>query len=117
MNLPGRGVVATEGAQESAVQIEMNFAGVETSAPLELHIEEMVDYAVAHVEPHITRVEIYLHDDNADKQGATDKRCVMEVRPAGRKPFAVEERGDDVYGVIKGAAEKLRRALGKRLHS
>lgn len=99
------------------MQIEMNFAGVETSAPLEIHIEEMVDYAVAHVEPRITRVQVHIHDDNADKQGPTDKRCVMEARPAGRKPIAVEERGDDVYAVIKGAAEKLRRALGKRLHS
>ncbi len=99
------------------MQIEMNFAGVETSAPLELHIEEMVGHAVAHLEPRITRVEVHLHDDNADKSGAVDKRCVMEARPAGRKPIAVQDSGDDVYGVIKGAADKLRRALENRLHS
>ena len=34
----------------------------------------------------ITRIEVHLSDENAEKGGGSDKRCVIEARLEGRKP-------------------------------
>lgn len=59
----------------------------------------------------VTRVEIFLSDDNGGKPGTNDKRCRMEARPAGRPPVAVSATADKLADAFTGAAEKLMRAL------
>ena len=33
----------------------------------------------------VTRIEVFLTDEDAGKSGANDKRCRIEARPAGRQ--------------------------------
>ena len=59
----------------------------------------------------ITRVDVFLSDENGGKSGPNDKRCKMEARPKGHQPLIVSEDADSVYRAIEGAAEKLQHAL------
>ena len=63
----------------------------------------------------LTRVEIWVADENGPKAGPDDKRCSMEAHPRGRRPVGVKHHAGDVKAAIKGAARKLARALEKEL--
>ncbi len=63
----------------------------------------------------LTRVEIWVADENGEKGGPDDKRCSMEAHPRGRRPVGVKHHADNVKAAIKGAAKKLARALEKEL--
>jgi ribosome-associated translation inhibitor RaiA len=74
-------------------------------------VESIVAASVERFADRITRVEVFLSDTNAGKQGARDKRCVMEARAAGVAPVAVSHEAPTVLASIEGAAPKLERAL------
>ncbi len=79
----------------------------------ELHerVQQMVEGAVSHLRDRITRIEVHLSDENSDKGGDNDKRCVLEARLRGLQPIAVTHQAETVALAIDGAAEKLERAL------
>jgi len=60
----------------------------------------------------ITRVEVHLGDENGGKHGASDKRCLIEVRLASLKPIAVTHLADSYPLAVDGALEKLEHAIG-----
>ena len=64
----------------------------------------------------LTRVEVWVADENGEKGGPDDKRCSMEAHPRGRKPVGVRNHAADVPAAIKGAAKKLARALERELN-
>ena len=59
----------------------------------------------------ITRVELHLSDENGAKSGSDDKRCVLEVRPAGQKPVAVTNAADSLQEASAGAVQKMQHKL------
>lgn len=59
----------------------------------------------------VTRVEVFLSDEDAGKSGTNDKRCRMEARPAGRQPVTVTADADKLADAVTGAIDKLMRAL------
>jgi sigma 54 modulation/S30EA-like ribosomal protein len=59
----------------------------------------------------LTRVEFHLSDVNAKKFGTHDKRCLVEVRPAGHRPLAVSNAAATVEAAVGGVLIKLRSAL------
>lgn len=61
---------------------------------------------------HVTRVEAHLSDENAHKTHGSDKKCVLEARPAGMQPIAVTHMAATVEQAISGAVDKLERVLG-----
>ena len=63
----------------------------------------------------ITRVEVHLSDSNAGRSGAQDKRCKLEARVAGRQPVAVTHDAGKTGDAVRGAIEKLQRALDTSL--
>lgn len=63
----------------------------------------------------ITRVEVHLSEENGQKAGPGDKRCVMEARLQGRQPMAVTHHGDTLYQAVTGAADKLDRMIANAL--
>jgi len=74
-------------------------------------VEGIVADAVEHLADRITRIEVHLNDVNGDKQGANDKRCMLEARVGGLKPIAVTHQAETMAEALHGAAEKLERAL------
>ncbi|MBZ0224686.1 MAG: HPF/RaiA family ribosome-associated protein [Comamonas sp.] len=78
---------------------------------LALWVEQETLARLARFREQVTRVEIFLSDENGGKAGASDKRCRMEARPAGLPPVTVTATADKVADAFTGATEKLLRAL------
>ncbi len=97
------------------MKVQVNFGDVDTSPAIESHVHQEVERTLKRFGERITRVEVHLRDDKSKKAGSDDQRCMMEARPAGRDPIAVESTDRDLYTAIKHAAEKLERALAHRL--
>jgi ribosomal subunit interface protein len=95
------------------MQIQINFGNMASSDALWDYITGEVETTLERHKDRITRVEVHVQDRNAQK-GGVDKRVMMEARPAGLDPIAVEEQADDVYRAVRSAAEKLATALGRR---
>ncbi|MBE0545141.1 MAG: HPF/RaiA family ribosome-associated protein [Verrucomicrobia bacterium] len=62
-----------------------------------------------------TRVEVHLSDENGEKTGGRDKRCMMEARLEGHQPIAVTDEAETIAQAIDGAADKLKSALDSTL--
>ncbi|PVZ87620.1 hypothetical protein C9426_11240 [Serratia sp. S1B] len=59
----------------------------------------------------ITHFSVHLSDENGDKGGDDDLRCMIEARLAGVKPIAVSHKAGTVDAAIHGAIERLKRSL------
>ena len=73
-------------------------------------VEQETLTRLARFREQVTRVEVFLSDENAGKAGA-DKRCRMEARPAGLPPVTVTATADKLADAFTSATEKLQRAL------
>ena len=85
-----------------------------------LRAEAVVERILGHLAKHISRIEVHISDENGDKGGEHDKRCMMEARLDGHPPFAVTQEAQTFDLAIEGAAEKLKDSLDHilgRLHS
>jgi len=90
-------------------------ASVEGRESLEQAVAAVVEDALERFEQDITRVEVHLSDENAEKGGSNDKRCMMEARLAGHQPLAVSHKAPSMELAVDGAAEKLQHAVGNTL--
>ena len=59
----------------------------------------------------ITHFSVHISDENGEKTGDHDKRCMIEARPAGMKPVAVTNKAANIDASIHGAIDKLKRSL------
>jgi ribosome-associated translation inhibitor RaiA len=71
--------------------------------------------ALGHLAERITRVEVHLSDENGNKTGDRDKRCMMEARLEGHQLIAVTDESDSLDEAIAGAADKLKHSLDHTL--
>lgn len=81
--------------------------------------EEQFHAIITHkVERHIakiTRIEVHVSDENADKSGPNDIRCLMEARVQGHQPLAVTAIASTHELAITDAAGKLAATLNSTL--
>jgi ribosome-associated translation inhibitor RaiA len=80
-------------------------AEISTSIEAELH--RLLD----RFEGHLTRIEVFLTDENAAKSGPQDKRCIIEARPNNHQSLTVTDDSSDVQTAVSGAAKKMQRLL------
>ena len=78
---------------------------------VETYYTETLNKSLSRFEEHITRVEVYLGDENNRKKGPNDKRCILEARLEGMQPVAVTSHADDRDRAFKLAIDKLKSAL------
>ena len=71
--------------------------------------EQDLAKAMGHFDARLTRIEAHLSDVNSARGGDNDKRCLLEARPSGRQPLAVE--GADKDGPRRGAVGRKIRPL------
>ena len=74
-----------------------------------------VQSALSRFSEHITRVELHLSDENADKSGQNDKRCLLEARLEGRQPMAVTDTAANLSQALDGAVDKMTRMIESTL--
>ena len=75
--------------------------------------EQAVMTDLEHLADRLTRIEVHLKDQNADKHGPEHIRCTIEARPRGMGPMAAHQDAADIPAALKGAAKKLRMRLSK----
>lgn len=98
------------------MQIQINTDhNIEGREALADHVSAVVETALNRVSDHITRVEVHLSDENGDKGGANDKRCMLEARLGGRQPIAVTHQAATLEQAVDGAAVKLVRLIESTL--
>lgn len=61
----------------------------------------------------ITRVEVHFSDEDGNKDGVNDNRCMVEARLAGMKPIAVTHQANTHEQAFLGAIDKLKTSLEK----
>ena len=96
------------------VNTDKNIAG---SARQESYVEEKVNNALKHYVDKVSRVEVHMSDQNADKEGSDDIQCRIELRVKGLSPVLVESRDETQDKALSGALSKakarLRTIIGK----
>jgi ribosome-associated translation inhibitor RaiA len=80
-------------------------------AALSASIEDEIHRLLDRFDSHLTRIEVFVTDENADKSGPRDKRCVLEARPNNHQPLTVTDESADVQTAVSGAAKKMQRLL------
>ncbi len=78
-------------------------------------VESTVAETLKRFDNNITRVEVHLNDENGNKSGVNDKRCMLEARLEGMQPVAVTAHGDTIQEALKGALGKLKSSLDTTL--
>ncbi|WP_320816092.1 HPF/RaiA family ribosome-associated protein [Flavobacterium sp.] len=63
----------------------------------------------------VTRAEVHLGDENGDKFGKNDKRCLIEVRVEGKSPIAVTTHADSIEKAFSEGIVKIKRSLDNTL--
>ncbi len=63
----------------------------------------------------ITRVEVHLSDENGNKSGLNDKRCLLEARLEGMHPIAVSHHANNHELAVKGAITKLKTSIDNKI--
>ncbi|QNL48032.1 HPF/RaiA family ribosome-associated protein [Olivibacter sp. SDN3] len=97
------------------VTIQVNSdKNINVSENFSLKIKDTLGNSLSRFEEFITRLEVFLADENSDKQGSKDKRCTIEVRIKGLDPEAVTSTADDIDLAFKQATDKLTQLLKNR---
>lgn len=63
--------------------------------------------ALIRMSDHITKVEVHLKDEDGDKKGKNDKRCMIEAHLEGLQPIVVTDHADTLNQALDGAIDKL----------
>lgn len=88
---------------------------VDGNVKVMVEVEEKVQRALDRYAERITRVEVHLNDENGEKGGSDDQRCLMEARMNGMQPIAVTHKAPTLAQAVDGATERLRNAIENRL--
>src|SRR5271170_2337456 len=80
-------------------------------AALSTSIEAEVHRLLDRFDSDLTRIEVFLTDENADKSGPRDKRCILEARPNNHQSLTVTDDSADLQTAVSGAAKKMQRLL------
>lgn len=88
---------------------DKNISGTEK---LEAYVTEKLNHALKHYANKVTRIEIHLSDQNADKGGADDIQCKIEARVEGLKPVLVVSKSSSKETALDDAVSKMKASLG-----
>lgn len=101
---------------DDEMHIQINTDGnIDGTEQLAAHVKGVVESTLSRFGDRITRIEVHLSDQNADKGGQDDKRCMLEARLEGRRPTVVTHQAASLDEAVEGAADKLKRSLESTL--
>ncbi|MCQ4286550.1 HPF/RaiA family ribosome-associated protein [Pseudomonas stutzeri] len=93
------------------MHVQVNSQHVPSSVELHEWVGSTVEERLERFDDFLTRVEVHISDENAQKAGADDKRCQIEARPKGHQAVSVTHKAESLQLAVDGAAEKMRHAL------
>ncbi len=97
------------------MQVQINTdSNIEGNELLAQQVEAVVRGILDRFSEQITRVEVHLSDENSDNKFG-NKRCLLEVRLAGREPIVVSHQAPNVEEAVDEAAQKMKHSLDSTL--
>lgn len=78
---------------------------------MQLYITAQLRKMLSHFEDKISRLEVHFGDENSNKIGFADKRCIIEARLEKRQPIAVTHHSDSIEKAFRGALDKIKKVL------
>jgi hypothetical protein len=84
---------------------------IKVDASLKAFVRGEITRILGRFEDKLTRVEVHLSDVNSRKSGPADKRCLVEVRPAGARPLGTSAVAARLDTAIGQALRKTQRSL------
>jgi ribosome-associated translation inhibitor RaiA len=84
---------------------------IAVDASLTRFVEAEVTRVLARFAIKLTRVEVHLSDVDSKKTGQADKRCLIEVRPAGARPRSASAKATKMALAVDEALGKIQRSL------
>ncbi|MXV50809.1 hypothetical protein GS399_07470 [Pedobacter sp. HMF7647] len=84
---------------------------IEGRQQMAAHYESVLADALSRFSSQITRLEVHMSDENSDKKGTDDKRCMLEARVEGLQPIAVTAQSGTLHEAVSAAVSKLKHAL------
>ena len=98
------------------MQVQLNTdARIQGQDSLAAWVEAELKDRLARFRDQITRIEVHLSDVNGERVGGDEKRCLLEARLTGRRPVAVSHSAGKVADAVRGAADKMLRAVDSAL--
>lgn len=70
-----------------------------------------INEALSRMSDHISSVQVHLSDEDGDKKGKNDKRCMLEARLERRQPIVVTDNAATLNQALDGAIDKLIRMI------
>ncbi len=94
------------------MQIQINTdKNIEGNSRLVDYFTSELETQLSRFDDKITRVEVHLGDENSDKFGKEDKRCLIEVRVANLNPISVTDHSDTLEKAFSNAVSKMKKVL------
>ena len=93
------------------MHVQVNSHHIPGSVELHEWVGSTVEERLERFDDFLTRIEVHVSDENAQKAGADDKRCQIEARPKGHQAVSVTHKAESLQLAVEGAAEKMRHAL------
>jgi len=84
---------------------------IDGSERMNEYVSERIEDGLKHYVDKITRVEVHVSDLNADKGGADDIQCKIEVRMSGQDPILTESKDATEEDALNGALHKMQATL------
>ncbi|MCC6590217.1 MAG: HPF/RaiA family ribosome-associated protein [Bryobacterales bacterium] len=84
---------------------------IRVTAAFSRFVKSEVARILARFADRLTRVEIHLADVDNLKTGQSDKRCLVEVRPAGEPPITTSATSGTLEAAVASALGKMKRSL------
>ncbi len=94
------------------VSTDNNIDGSEALATV---IKGLVQQELAHLDEHISRIEVHLSDPSTGTTGHEEKHCMLEARLKGQQPTVVKHAALTLEQATKGAASKMKSSLERTL--
>jgi len=75
------------------------------------YFSNLIEKKLIRYQSHVSRIEVYITDQNGKKEGLDDILCLLEARIEGIQTIAVSDQADSIEQAVSGATEKLKTAL------
>ena len=92
--------------------IQFNSAhNVKATEKLQAPIIALLSEKLNRFNQHITRLDVHFSDENGNKEGLSDKRCLLEAHMEGASPIVAKNHANTYEQAAEGAVEKLKASL------
>ncbi len=78
---------------------------------LRASLESLIKDELNRYSPHLNRIDVHLSDEDGNKHGQNDIKCIIEARLEGIKHIAVTHQANTIEFAVEGAVDKFKNSL------